>query len=88
MGSSAYKNVRFLVLASDGLWDVLSTAEAHLLPELWRVCRIPPSMKHLLNGPEDVVSSFHPLLKHDETWRLGVEYELWIGLLWLWFNNA
>lgn len=34
MGSSAYKNVRFLVLASDGLWDVLSTAEADLLPEL------------------------------------------------------
>lgn len=28
MGSSAYKNVRFLVLASDGLWDVISTAEA------------------------------------------------------------
>eukprot|EP00434_Breviolum_minutum_P017519 symbB.v1.2.015462.t1/scaffold1157.1/size134867/2 len=28
MGSSTYKNVRFLVLASDGLWDVISTAEA------------------------------------------------------------
>eukprot|EP00438_Fugacium_kawagutii_P034628 Skav223584 [mRNA] locus=scaffold689:144587:144856:+ [translate_table: standard] len=28
MGSSSYKHVRFLVLASDGLWDVMSAAEA------------------------------------------------------------
>ena len=41
MGSSAYKNVRFLVLASDGLWDVISTAEVSLEGDKKRAVGIP-----------------------------------------------
>lgn len=48
MGSSTYKNVRFLVLASDGLWDVISTAEVRGMP--WKAVVGGPGLTRLNMG--------------------------------------